>query len=223
MTPSRLAISLATSTSKPFQVLVCTSYHDCGLYFGSVATRSVPLEQTSASASPVVVSAEAHTPVPLPPDGAAADVVEVSLEHAAPIMARTARPARATRGRNLIMRSLLRGPAEMRARTLGRTIGPRRRPGNATGRPQALDCLYACSPRPGWRNWQTRGTQNPVSERACGFDPRSRHLLQPLFWSAEGVERRTGDDEVLVGHPDGLEDGDVRGVGPQRQRRGRDR
>src|SRR5215203_6102481 len=28
---------------------------------------------------------------------------------------------------------------------------------------------------PKWRNWQTRRTQNPVPERACGFDPHLRH------------------------------------------------
>ena len=29
--------------------------------------------------------------------------------------------------------------------------------------------------RPEWRNWQTRGTQNPVSLGTCGFDPHLRH------------------------------------------------
>ena len=28
---------------------------------------------------------------------------------------------------------------------------------------------------PAWWNWQTPGTQNPVSARTCGFDPRRRH------------------------------------------------
>ena len=28
---------------------------------------------------------------------------------------------------------------------------------------------------PKWRNWQTRRTQNPVPERACGFDSHLRH------------------------------------------------
>ena len=28
---------------------------------------------------------------------------------------------------------------------------------------------------PVWWNWQTRWTQNPVSARTCGFDPRHRH------------------------------------------------
>ena len=31
--------------------------------------------------------------------------------------------------------------------------------------------------QPKWRNWQTRGTQNPVPARACGFDPHLRHSL----------------------------------------------
>ena len=31
------------------------------------------------------------------------------------------------------------------------------------------------APMPVWRNWQTPGTQNPVSARTCGFDPRHRH------------------------------------------------
>ena len=29
--------------------------------------------------------------------------------------------------------------------------------------------------QPKWRNWQTRGTQNPVPARACGFDSHLRH------------------------------------------------
>ena len=31
---------------------------------------------------------------------------------------------------------------------------------------------------PGWRNWQTRWTQNPVPARECGFDPHSGHHQQ---------------------------------------------
>src|SRR6266487_2816319 len=38
-----------------------------------------------------------------------------------------------------------------------------------------MPSLYALDARPGWRNWQTRGTQNPVGFGPCGFDPRSRH------------------------------------------------
>ena len=29
---------------------------------------------------------------------------------------------------------------------------------------------------PGWRNWFTRWTQNPLSARACGFESRPGHL-----------------------------------------------
>ena len=45
-------------------------------------------------------------------------------------------------------------------------------------------------PSPEWRNWQTRGTQNPVSFGTCGFDPHLRHS-EPLvlrcdwFWFAQ--------------------------------------
>src|SRR5690348_8182036 len=42
-TPSRLAISVATSMSKPFQVLVFESNDDCGGYLGSVETFSTPV------------------------------------------------------------------------------------------------------------------------------------------------------------------------------------
>ena len=34
------------------------------------------------------------------------------------------------------------------------------------------------TPEPEWRNWQTRGTQNPVSLGTCGFDPHLRHRRQ---------------------------------------------
>lgn len=32
-------------------------------------------------------------------------------------------------------------------------------------------------PVPEWRNWQTRGTQNPVRATECGFEPHLRHQL----------------------------------------------
>ncbi len=38
---------------------------------------------------------------------------------------------------------------------------------------------------PVWWNWQTPGTQNPVSARTCGFDPRHRHhpgIPKALFY-----------------------------------------
>ena len=31
---------------------------------------------------------------------------------------------------------------------------------------------------PGWRNWQTRRTQNPIPARECGFDPLSGHQIK---------------------------------------------
>ena len=47
---------------------------------------------------------------------------------------------------------------------------------------------------PVWWNWQTPGTQNPVSARTCGFDPRHRHQRRtssfaevlPFFFSHKG-------------------------------------
>ena len=33
-----------------------------------------------------------------------------------------------------------------------------------------LTVNVAASTEPEWRNWQTRGIQNPVPARACGFD-----------------------------------------------------
>jgi hypothetical protein len=35
--------------------------------------------------------------------------------------------------------------------------------------------LYAMTPAPKWRNWQTRTTQNRVPVRVCGFDSHLRH------------------------------------------------
>src|SRR6185295_15351818 len=98
LTPRRFAISVATSTSNPFQVLVCTSYHDCGLYFGSVAIRSVPLLQREARASVPLVSTVAHTvSSEVPPVLPVLPVLPVfppsdelsSLAHAAPTSAKT--------------------------------------------------------------------------------------------------------------------------------------
>ena len=34
---------------------------------------------------------------------------------------------------------------------------------------------------PEWRNWQTRGTQNPVRATECGFDPHLRHQSPECF------------------------------------------
>ena len=38
---------------------------------------------------------------------------------------------------------------------------------------------YSEELRPEWRNWQTRGTQNPVQATVCGFDPLLRHQFSP--------------------------------------------
>src|SRR5215212_5177995 len=130
-TPRRLAISLATSTSKPFHVPVCTSYHDCGLYFGSVAIRKLPVWQTCASASPADVSTPAHTPVPAETLDPPAEVVELSLLQATPMVARTATVATATRVRKIDIDPSLSDLA--RGEVCWATIGPCRVRSNATG------------------------------------------------------------------------------------------
>jgi hypothetical protein len=39
----------------------------------------------------------------------------------------------------------------------------------------AVLCYYSAFDVPGWRNWQTRRTQNPVTARSCRFDSYARH------------------------------------------------
>ena len=39
----------------------------------------------------------------------------------------------------------------------------------------ALPILPAAPGQPEWRNWQTRGIQNPVDFGPCGFEPHLRH------------------------------------------------
>src|SRR5215510_13625431 len=77
-TPNRLAISVATSMSKPSNSPVSTLRDDCGGYFGSVDTVMVPLSQICASRSPVA-SVVSHTP---PLDGAS--LLELSSDREQP-------------------------------------------------------------------------------------------------------------------------------------------
>src|SRR6266852_1622227 len=49
--------------------------------------------------------------------------------------------------------------------------------------------------RPKWRNWQTRRTQNPVPERACGFDSHLRHFSRDAPGGQSALER-LGFDQV---------------------------
>jgi hypothetical protein len=46
----------------------------------------------------------------------------------------------------------------------------------------AFEMCYS-SLSPGWRNWQTRRTQNPVTARSCRFDSYARHQ----FWQCGDV------------------------------------
>src|SRR5262245_32535162 len=61
---------------------------------------------------------------------------------------------------------------------------------------------YATNPgyhrtQPEWRNWQTRGTQNPVSLGTCGFDPHLRHLGATRYRdAASGPEAGLAGREV---------------------------
>src|SRR5262249_30507951 len=68
LTPSRAAISSATSTSKPIHDALAASYQDRGSSPHLVATVIDPDLQTRASASVPVGSTEAHRPV-LPDTG----------------------------------------------------------------------------------------------------------------------------------------------------------
>ncbi len=51
---------------------------------------------------------------------------------------------------------------------------------------------------PVWWNWQTPGTQNPVSARTCGFDPRHRHHVGAnCAHGVFGVSLRTGAENFV--------------------------
>ena len=68
VTPSRVATSWATSTSKPFHSPDLVSYQDCGLYFWSVATRMTPSAWMRASRSCSAAGLSDEVPVaPEPP------------------------------------------------------------------------------------------------------------------------------------------------------------
>ncbi len=46
--------------------------------------------------------------------------------------------------------------------------------------------IKASCAAPGWRNWQTRWSQTPLPERACGFKSRSGHDVGLEDWEADG-------------------------------------
>src|SRR6266550_3355249 len=112
VTPSRVAISFATSTSNPFHWLSLTSNQDCGLYFWSVATRIAPVLQIVARASAPLVSTDAQAPVPVDAELVPLPaLVEELLEQAAATSAKIATKA-ARWNRNFSMRVLLPRDAE---------------------------------------------------------------------------------------------------------------
>src|SRR5229473_219588 len=47
---------------------------------------------------------------------------------------------------------------------------------------------------PGWRNWQTRRTQNPVAARPCRFDSYARHQHFPV---TKFLNRTVSSDNLL--------------------------
>ena len=58
---------------------------------------------------------------------------------------------------------------------------------------------------PGWRNWQTRQTQNLVLARESEFDPRSGHHVSMLrFFNEWDVLIGGGRANGSVGEPAGL-------------------
>jgi hypothetical protein len=61
------------------------------------------------------------------------------------------------------------------------TVGPIACQLDRRSRVRAIDrrrlFLYAMTPAPKWRNWQTRTTQNRVPVRVCGFDSHLRHHI----------------------------------------------
>src|SRR3954471_4016103 len=94
-TPSRLAISVATSMSKPSYWPVSSFSDDCGGYAGSVETVISPFSHTCARRSSPVVSTDAHTVSPEGDAPAPAVPSPLSLPQAASPRLRTApRPTR---------------------------------------------------------------------------------------------------------------------------------
>ena len=56
---------------------------------------------------------------------------------------------------------------------------------------------------PGWRNWQTRRTQNPVLAREWEFDPPSGHHLNRVdHIRCEG--RNAGQHYIVDGVPENI-------------------
>ncbi len=101
-TPSRLAISVATSMSKPSYSPVCSLSEDCGGYAGSVETISTPASQTWASRSVASVqgpsSSTAADEEVSPPAGSSV-AVELSSPPQAANGTTSARSAAASSGR----------------------------------------------------------------------------------------------------------------------------
>ena len=62
------------------------------------------------------------------------------------------------------------GPAAKRTRSIFRLRAIR-----TERRRLSAVILHCSSDRPGWRNWKTRRTQNPLTLRSCGFESHPGH------------------------------------------------
>src|SRR5215475_8603487 len=108
-TPSRWAISVAVSMSKPSYLPVFALSDDCGGYAGSVETLIVPRLHTSASRPPAALAPWQAAPLAVPLGDAAADPLSSSPPHAATESASTTSTDKAAEDRRMTF-LLLRRP-----------------------------------------------------------------------------------------------------------------
>jgi vitamin-K-epoxide reductase (warfarin-sensitive) len=70
--------------------------------------------------------------------------------------------------------------------------------------PELIYSLQPFPPPPGWRNWQTQRTQNPPTFGSWGFDPPSRHQIEPFLTSAPKTYPKSDEnnavESVFAGH-----------------------
>src|SRR3954447_11227948 len=99
----------------------------------------------------------------------------------------------------------------------GEECDPSRHGRNPTGLLQALPqgarrmrmlAALRSRGRPKWRNWQTRRTQNPVPERACGFDPHLRHLQRGARAAFREVDCGAGSRDTAAATDGGSFEGE---------------
>src|SRR5262245_9459666 len=111
-TPSRWAISVAVSMSKPSYLPVFALSDDCGGDAGSVGTLIVPRLHTSARRPPAALAPWQAAPLAVPLGDAAADRRSASPPHAATERPRTTSTDEAAEDRRMTF-LLLRRPQEI--------------------------------------------------------------------------------------------------------------